>query len=393
MQPLIRYCLCAVVLAVSGVLVAQPPQPIAVLKGHTDPIYTVAVSPDARIAATGSFDKTIKLWDLATRKEVYVLAGKNGHQNQVLAVAFSPSGTTLASGGSDNVVKLWDLRLLKLSRLWQAVFEPAVKGVPHPNLVDAVAFDKTGTLLATGCHDGILRICDVAKGTITKTINAHTTPQPNPIYTVAWSPDAKQVATGSFDKSIKVWDAASGNLVRQIRPGTERIPPAPVLAKTAPGLIGALGSSFLNAPNEPGHRDQVFTLAYTKDGKFLASASSDRTIKLWEAGTGNLVREFPNSTLKAPGFGQPQPSHPGFIHMVRFTPDESKLVSVGTAPRGQGYLAVWKVADGSLLSGQELPLGPIYAFDLLKDGVLLGCGPKARFQSEAEAVLVPMPVK
>lgn len=393
MQPLSRYCLSAAFLTVSGLLVAQPPQPIAVLKGHTDPIYAVAVSPDGRIAATGSFDKTIKLWDLASRKEVSVLEGKNGHQNQLLTVAFAPKGDLLASGGSDNVAKVWDLRVLKMSRLWQTAFPPGVKNLPHPNLVDAVAFDKTGTFLATGCHDGILRIWDVAKSTATKTINAHTTPQPNPIYTIAWSPDAKFIATGSFDKSIKIWDAASGNLVRQMRPGTERTPPAPALAKTAPGLIGALGGSFLNAPNEPGHLDQVFTLAYTKDGKSLASASSDRTIKLWNTSTGDLVRAFPNSTLKAPGFGQPQPSHPGFIHMIRFTPDESKLVSVGTAPRGQGYLAVWKVADGSLLSGQELPLGPIYAFDLLKDGVLLGCGPKARFQSEAEAVLVPMPVK
>lgn len=393
MQPLVRAYFATVILVGSGVLAAQPPQPVAVFKGHTDPIYAVAVSPDGKFAATGSFDKTIKLWDLATRKEVTALAGKNGHQNQVLTVAFSPSGTVLASGGSDNVAKIWDLRVLKLSKLWQSAFEPAVKSVPHPNLVDAVAFDKTGTLLATGCHDGILRICDVAKGAVTKTVNAHTTPQANPIYAVAWSPDAKQLATASFDRSIKIWDAASGNLVRHIRPGTERLPPAPTIAKTAPGVIGALGGSFLNAPNEPGHLDQVFTLAYTKDGKHLASASSDRTIKLWEAGTGELVRSFPNPTLKAPGFGQPQPSHPGFIHMVRFTPDESKLVSVGTAPRGQGYLAVWKVADGSLLAGQELPLGPIYAFDLLKDGVLLGCGPKARFQSEAEAVIVPMPVK
>jgi WD40 repeat protein len=658
------------------------------LTGHTDPIYSVAVSPDGRSVATGSFDKTIKLWDLAAGKEARALGGKNGHQNQVLSVAFSPSGDLLASGGSDNVVKLWDMPSAKPSatfthssaptraavaadgkavviaysegaiklwslpeakpvatltghtgaatgvafapngqtvvsvgedrtlRYWNATkgeplavagaavseitglavnpgsgavvttsadgllqfwpaqptpgkpclptkqvsdpaavgaalavtpngshvltagkgkgvavwnagsgakeraldadapvaavvvskngqlvavahgadqqvtllnfadgsavgrfkppakvgelafhpnntalaatladnraiawgvaFEPgqstppefgrpvqdfphpaAVKSVAfsadgslvltaaddkqarawkfasdqpratlqHPNLVDAVAFNKAGTLLATACHDGIMRVWDVAKGQAVKTINAHTQPQPNPIYTVAWTPDFKQLVTGSYDRSIKFWDADSGKIVREIKPGTERPPPDPKVTAPAPALIGNFAGAWLNAPPEPGHLDQVFALAFTKDGKYLASGSSDRTVKLWEAKTGEFVHDFPNPALKPAGPGRPPPSHPGFVHCVRFTPDGSKLVSAGTAPRGQGYLAVWSVADGRLIAGQELPVGPIYSFDLTADGksVILGCGPKTRSQTESEAVVVPLP--
>jgi WD40 repeat protein len=688
-SPVRRMLTLIAVAASCGLLTAQPPgpfRPTAVLKGHTDPIYSIAIAPGGQFVATGSFDRSIKLWDLATGKEARSLGGKNGHQNQVLSLGFSPAGDVLASGGSDNVVKLWDLpatkptatfahtsaatraavapdgktaaiayadgaikfwslpegkpgltltghtgavtglafapngqtlvsvgedrtlrywiaakgeplavagaavaeitglgvspgavvtasadgllqfwppqptpgkpclptkqvsdpaavgvalavmpsgshvltagkakgvavwnagsgakeRTLeveppvaavavsknnqlvavahgadqqvtlfnfgdgsvvgrfkspakvgelafhpnnavlvaaladtravawgvafepgqplppefgkpvqefphpsavksvaysgdggllltaaedKLARAWKPASDQPTKTLQHPNLVDAVVFDKTGALLATGCHDGILRVWDVAKGQAAKTIDAHTKPQPSAIYTVAWTPDGKQLATGSYDRTIKFWDADSGKLVREIKPGTERPPLDPKLVSTAPALVGSFAGGVLSAPPEPGHIDQVFTLAFTKDGRYLASGSSDRTVKIWDAKTGKHIRDFPNPSLKSPGPGLPPPSHPGFVHCVRFTPDGSKVVSAGTAPRGKGYLALWSVADGKLLAGQELPVGPIYSFDLTADGksVILGCGPKERSRTESEAVVVPLP--
>ncbi|OWK43759.1 High-affnity carbon uptake protein Hat/HatR [Fimbriiglobus ruber] len=305
------------------------------------------------------------------------------HPGPVRAGTFNSDGTTIVTGADDKQVRVWKF----------AADQPA-KTLQHPNLVDAVAFDKTGGLLATGCHDGILRVWDVAKGTATKTINAHILPQPNPIYAVAWTLDGKQIVTSSFDKTIKFWDAGDGKMVREIKPGTDRIPPDPLVIQKAGPLAGSLGAGWLNAPPEPGHRDQVFCLAFDKDGKYLASGSSDRLVKLWDVATGRLVHEFPNPTLPPPPPGQPAPSHPGFVHALKFTADGSKLITVGTAPRGAGYLAEWAVADGKLLAAQELPFGPIYSLDLLPSGaVLLGCGPKTRFQSESEAVVIPLPVK
>ena len=63
-----------------------------------------------------------------------------------------------------------------------------------------------------------------------------------------------------------------------------------------------------------------------------------------------------------------------------------------TAPRGQGYLAVWTVADGKLVSGQELPVGPIYSFDFTAKGsaVVLGCGPRSRFEPVSEGLVIPL---
>src|SRR6266852_1347289 len=87
---------------------AVPSGVVATLKGHTEIVYGIAFSPDGRHVLTGSFDKTLKLWEMATGKEVRTLGGQAGHQQNILSVAFSPDGQYLASGSQDNTVKLWD---------------------------------------------------------------------------------------------------------------------------------------------------------------------------------------------------------------------------------------------------------------------------------------------
>jgi len=126
----------------------------------------------------------------------------------------------------------------------------------------------------------------------------------------------------------------------------------------------------------------------TKDGKFIASGSSDRRIKLWNTADGNVIREFPHPTIK----GEVGQSHPGGIYQLRFTPDEKYLISCGPAPKNKGYVAIWNVADGKLVAGMDVPFGPVFGLAVSPDGknLLLGCGPKVRQIPEAEAILVPL---
>jgi WD40 repeat protein len=300
----------------------------------------------------------------------------------------------------------------KMARRFRIASDAAVKNLAHPNLVDCVAFDDTGNLLATGCHDGILRIWDVPKGTATKTINAHvvTMPQPlqNPIYSVAWSPDHKQVFTSSFDKTIKLWDVASGNMVREFKAAPD---PKPIEVKKEEPKKDDKKDDKKDVKKddkkdppkvEPkkeetgpfGHRDQVFSIALTKDGKFLASGSSDKTVKLWDVATAKVVREFPNPDLKPVFPGEPAPSHPGWVQTVRFTPDGQFLVTAGPAPRGKSYLAVWKVADGKRVYGAERDFGPIHSVAVSADGtkLVLGCA-AARGKPDPDAVVIKLPGK
>jgi WD40 repeat protein len=89
----------------------------------------------------------------------------------------------------------------------------------------------------------------------------------------------------------------------------------------------------------------------------------------------------------------PPQAHPGWVYSLRFAPTGTHLVSVGNAPRNQGYLAVWNVADGRLLYGDALPLGALYSVAISPNGKLLalGCGPRGRQFQEVDAYIIKMP--
>jgi WD40 repeat protein len=369
------------------------------IEGAPGPLYAVALSKNLQILATAGADKTLRLYTFNDGKEVGKIAAaapvrglalsadnrllvgvaddksvtawnvgfqpgqpipddfgkevqKFTHADATVAVAFTEKGE-LFTGSADKTVKQW-----------KVAANAPTRNLAHPNLVDAVAWSPDGKLLATACHDGVVRVFDIEKNAAVKTINAHTTPQPSPVYSVTWTADGKQLLSTSFDKSMKLWDANSGNLVREFK-------------------------AFAEKGFEKGHQDQVFCAAITKDGKLIASGSSDRRIKLWNAADGNVIREFPHPSIK----GEPGQSHPGGVYQLRFTADEKFLVSVGPAPKNRGYVAVWNVADGKLVAGNDYAVGPVFGLALSPDGksLLLGCGPKLRQVSEAEAVIIPLP--
>jgi WD40 repeat protein len=362
---------------------------VATLRGHTELVSAVAFSPDGKSILTGSFDKTLKLWETATGKEIRTFGGPSGHRDLVLSVAFSPDGHTFASGSADHTAKLWDTG--------EAASKTAIKNLAHANLVDAVAFNPAGTQLATGSHDGTVRIWDVAKGQQVRQIAAHTLPLMTQVYCVAWSPDGKQIISGSLDRSLKLWDTATGTLIREFK-GHKKKQPLPAFGASTAGLVGsllgqgppltaaALVRGRMEEDLEKGHRDGVFTAALSPDGKWLASGGSDRNIKLWNVADGTVIRELVNSNLKSA-------THPGWIHSLRFTPTGGQLVSAGSAPRYQGYLAVWDVDDGRLLYGQELPLGAVYCVAVSPNGrqLALACGPRSRQDQEANCYVMKIP--
>jgi WD40 repeat protein len=368
---------------------ALPDGIVATLRGHTEIVSAVAFSPDGKQILTGSFDKTLKLWETATGKEIKTFNGPAGHHDLVLSVAFSPDVRILASGSADKTAKLWDTG--------KVAANAAVKNLAHANLVDAVAFNPAGTQLATGSHDGTVRIWEVAKGQQVRQIAAHTLPMMTQVYCVAWSPDGKQIISGSLDHSLKLWDATTGTMVREFK-GYKQKQPLPALGASTTGLLASVlgqGPSLATAALvrarmdeglEKGHRDGVFTAAFSPDGKLLASGGSDRTIKLWNVADGTVVRDLVNRNLKAA-------AHPGWIYSLRFTPTGSRLVSAGSAHRNQGYLAVWDVADGRLLYGQELPVGAIYSVAVSPDEkrLALACGPRSRQDQEPNGYVMKMP--
>jgi WD40 repeat protein len=382
-----------------------------------------AISKDGQRIAVGGSDGSIKLYTVNDAKPVGSIAAGAA----VLDLAFQPTNNVLVAllKDKENTAAAWGVAFQpgqptpaefgrklqsfpqpsaasglaftadgqfltagadKQARRFRIASDNPVKKFDHPNLVDSAAFDDTGDKLATGCHDGFLRIYDVQKGAQLKQVEAHVvkTPQQvqNPVYCVLWSNDHKQIFTSSFDRSIKLWDAAGGTLVREFKAAPE---PKPGDKKDE------------KAPKSPelvGHRDQVFSITLSKDGKFLASGSSDRSVKLWDVATAKMLRDFQNPDLKPVFPGEPAPSQPGWVHAVRFTPDGSRIISAGAAPRGKSYIAVWNVADGKRLYGAERDFGPIHSMAVLDaDRIVIGFAGVPRNKVEPGAVILKMPGK
>ena len=204
---------------------------IATLKGHSDVVYSVSFSPDGQVLASGGLDTTIKLWDVGSRREIATLTG---HSNTVLSVSFSPDGQVLASGSADETIKLWDVG----SRREIAT----LKG--HSSYVYSVSFSPDGQVLASGSSDKTIKLWDVGSRREIATLTGHS----SYVYSVSFSPDGQVLASGSDDATIKLWDVGSRREIATLK----------------------------------GHSNYVVSVPFSPDGQVLASGSVDKTIKLWD---------------------------------------------------------------------------------------------------------------
>ena len=159
----------------------------------------MAFSPDGTRIASGSDDKTVRVWDAATGQPV----GQplTGHTDAVCSVAFSPDGTRIASGSDDKTVRVWD------AATGQPVGQPLTG---HTDAVCSVAFSPDGTRIASGSGDKTVRLWDAATGQpVGQPLTGHT----DAVSSVAFSPDGNRIASGSADKTVRLWDADTGQPV------------------------------------------------------------------------------------------------------------------------------------------------------------------------------------
>jgi WD40 repeat protein len=180
-------------------------------------VVDVAFSPDGKLLAAASGETTVRLWDVATRREVGNL---RGHAAAVFRVAFSPDGKTLASGGADNTVRLWDLA----GRCATTTFEG------HTAPVSSLAFSPDGQLLASASEDTTVRLWNATNRQGVKTLRGQQTAISyvgchDVLSSVAFSLDGKAMATGGGDGTVRLWDTASKQVASLLRGHTTRSRP------------------------------------------------------------------------------------------------------------------------------------------------------------------------
>ena len=246
-------------------------KPLHTLTGHSHRITCIAISPDGRILASGSYDKTIKLWSISTGKLLNTLVSR---ADRVRDIGFSPNGQILISSG-DCEIKLWAVRTGKLLRILAGNSDSA----RH------IAFNPDGHSCAVGSLNGTLELWNPHNGKPLMTF----TNQSTNITCLEFSPDGLMLASGSSG-AITLWNPQTGKLLRTFAPES---PGVAALAFSPDSQVLASGSGALielwdvqngqRLTKLSGHTQPVRSLGFSPHGDILVSAGSDRKIKLWQS--------------------------------------------------------------------------------------------------------------
>ena len=220
-------------------------EPLAVLErkleGHSDWVTSVAVSPGGRWAASGSYDKTIKVWDLETGE---CRATLSGHEDQVWSVAITPDGERILSASFDNTIRVWEARSGRhLSTL-----------TGHSERVFSIFAMSDGLRALSGASDKTIKLWDLDSGQCLATLEGHS----SSVWCVAATDDGKRALSGSNDKTLRYWDLETSESLATLQ----------------------------------GHSATVNSVQITPDGRQAVSGSDDKTVKLWDLETGRCVGTF-----------------------------------------------------------------------------------------------------
>jgi RNA polymerase sigma factor (sigma-70 family) len=329
---------------------------------HCDPgtgIDSLAMSPDGRTAGAGTQDGRILLWDTATQQLRQTVRAQ---QRFVTALAFSPNGQTLAwsesDGGGENApICLWDLSADRMAG--------RLRG--HGFWVDSLAFALDGRTLYSGCRDGTIGTWDLvtsqerpAPGANRYRVNALNMAPDNrtlairnldrlsfwdvatsrhlgafPGYqrgmtTTAFSPDWRTLAVGGRDHAVALWDVSSRQLIRRLAP----------MHKPDPAVLG-------HVLPDPSLLEVIGGVAFSPDGKKLASGGWDTVLRIWDVETGMELRQL---TWARQRIGQ-----------VAFSPDNKLVAAVGMVPEPASWqtsVRFWEVATGKDLTWLSAALTP-----------------------------------
>ena len=287
------------------------------LIGHTSSVSSVMFSPDGQTLASGSYDNTIRLWNVQTGIHLRTLTG---HTGRVYSVMFSPDGQTLASGSYDNTIRLWNVQTgIHLRTL-----------IGHRGSVHSIVFSPDRQMLASGSGDGTIRLWSAQTGIHLRTLTGHTAA----VNSISFSPDGQMLASGSGDGTFSLWDVYTGRHIRELSGHTSVVSSGVFNPDGQMYASGSLDKTIRLSDVHTGrhirtfigHTAPVRSLSFSPNGQALASGSADHTVRLWDIGKGKHRRTLAGYT--------------GEVLSVVFSPDGRTLAS-GSSDR---TIRLWKLS-------------------------------------------------
>jgi len=295
-----------------GFLQAACHHDVMTIRAHEGPVNALAVTPDGRLAATGTIDGIITVWDCHTAQQDSLLSmiplwTKQVHTEAVSDLAFSHDGKRLASSSVDDTV------ILLNASDGQVVNQL----MGHQDNVYTVQFSPDDALLLTSSADGTARIWNLTQSSQSISL----TPHEGQVLATAWHPRGEFIVTDGYNDPVRFWNPASGECIKTLEQPSaiqgDAVAFSPdgkeiALASTAVTIIDAATTEIVRTIDLRAY-ESFTTLAYSPDSIYLAAAGSDRRIWVWRAATGELAATFAG--------------HSSYVNRIVFLPDSSTVLS------------------------------------------------------------------
>ena len=356
------------------------------LLGHTSSVWAVGFSPDGNHLASSSLDQTVRIWDLHSglclrtieqtgghsiafspdgkqlaivqcdqttialwdMENQHIVETLRGHTDTIWSLAFSPDGTLLASGSEDQTARLWRVE----SGECHAIIPS------HSGCIWTVAFSPTDSILGLGGDAGLITLWDFQQQAVRQTLQGHS----GHLWSISFTPDGQRLASSAEDQTIRLWLVKTGQCLRVLQGYNNRIR---AMAISSTGLLACATNDQITLRNLvvehsvtqlKRHTGEVYSVAFTPDGNWLASGGNDGIVKIWEVNTAHCLQSFR--------------AHRGRIFKVLFHPTQPLLMSAGS----DGTTRIWDIATFRCLHTLIGHAGWIFSAAFSHDGRYLATG-------------------
>ncbi|KAJ6602661.1 WD40 repeat-like protein, partial [Mycena vulgaris] len=349
-----------------------------------DVLNSVEFSPDGSQAISGSSDRTVRIWDVSTGKQLWNLAG---HGSKVTSAAFSPDGLLAISGSADKTVRIWEVstgqQLLRLDGhvrgvksvsfsqdgshaisasvdesvyIWEVSTGKHLHQLNSRNSwVKSAAFSRDASLAIFGSDDGTICIRDMSAGKQLHRLTGHT----GSVESVAFSQDGMHAVSGSSDRTVRIWDLSIGKELCQLDGHTGWVNSV-AFSRDGSRVISGSDDKTVKIWEVPsgtrihldGHNDGVTSVGFSQDGSRAITGSFDKTVQVWDVSAGKWLCRLDG--------------HTGWVKSVALSQDGSHAIS-GSIDE---TVRVWEVSTGNQLQKLVGHRGKITSVAFSPNGLL-----------------------